>query len=242
MMLRKSLAACALLAFAAGCMQQRPVTRPPVTTAPPAPSSPAAETPSGAAGTSPASGSGTEPAAPAPTNIQPAQMAQAAPRPPATPAPAAPAANEPAPRPSAPGGRAPTAAAAARGADKPAAATPAAGGASQPSQAAAAPVAPAQPALDLTSLEQRLRDTHAIGLFTKLSLKNQVDDLLAQFRAFHRGQTPPDLPQLRQHFELLLLKVVSLLQDGDAQLATAVSASRDAIWAVLVDPVKFAQI
>jgi len=48
------------------------------------------------------------------------------------------------------------------------------------------------PVLDLTSLEKRLRETQAIGVFTKLSLKNQVDDLLEQLAAFHegRGQTP----------------------------------------------------
>jgi len=51
--------------------------------------------------------------------------------------------------------------------------------------AARAPTAAgATPALDLTGLEQRLRETHAIGLFTKLSLKNQVDDLLANSRIF----------------------------------------------------------
>src|SRR5260221_12018223 len=49
----------------------------------------------------------------------------------------------------------------------------------KPATAAAAPPAPPPPpALNLASLEQRLRDTHAIGVFTKLSLKNQVDDLL----------------------------------------------------------------
>src|SRR5262245_25596506 len=42
--------------------------------------------------------------------------------------------------------------------------------------------------VDLTSLEQRLRDTHAIGVFTKLALKNDVDDLLERFRAFHAGR------------------------------------------------------
>jgi hypothetical protein len=91
-------------------------------------------------------------------------------------------------------------------------------------------------------MEQRLRATRAIGVFTKLSLKNQVDDLLAQFRAFHGGKSATPLAELRRRFELLLLKVVSLLQDGDAELAAAVSSSREAIWAVLVDPVKFSQI
>jgi hypothetical protein len=103
------------------------------------------------------------------------------------------------------------------------------------------PVA-ATPTLDLNALQQRLRDTKAIGLFTKLSLKNQVDDLLAQFKAFHQGQSRNTLEQLRQKYELLLMKVVSLLQDGDPALASAVLSSRDAIWSILTDPNKFAAI
>jgi len=111
--------------------------------------------------------------------------------------------------------------------------------------AAAAPPpskAATPPPLDLKGLEQRLRDTKAIGLFTKLSLKNQVDDLLAQFKAFHQGQPGVSVGQLRQKFELLLMKVVTLLQDGDPLLASAVSSSRGAIWEVLTDPQKFAAI
>ncbi len=91
-------------------------------------------------------------------------------------------------------------------------------------------------------MEQRLRDTHAIGVFTKLSLKNQVDDLLAQFKAYHSGQSRVTLAQLRQKYELLLLKVVSVLQDADPPLATAISTSREAIWGLLTDPRRFAQI
>jgi hypothetical protein len=113
-------------------------------------------------------------------------------------------------------------------------------GADEP-PAAAAPAA-AAPALDLPTLEERLRGTSAIGLFTKLSLKNQVDDLIAQFRAFHAGRPQPTLAQLRERFELLLLKVVTLLQDDDPALASAVTASREAIWEVLSDPKKFADV
>jgi hypothetical protein len=39
-----------------------------------------------------------------------------------------------------------------------------------------------------------------------------------------------------------MLKVLSLLQDGDPQLASAIASSREAIWGILVDPVKFAKI
>jgi hypothetical protein len=110
--------------------------------------------------------------------------------------------------------------------------------------AATQPVAKATapPPLDLAGLEQRLKDTHAIGLFTKLSLKNQVDDLLGAFRAFHGGQTQPPLADLRQRYDLLLLKVLTLLQDGDPPLASAISASREAIWALLADRDKFQKI
>jgi hypothetical protein len=99
----------------------------------------------------------------------------------------------------------------------------------------------APPTLDLASLETRLRATGAIGVFTKLSLKNQVGDLVDQFKTFHHGGAPP-LTTLRQEYELLLLKVLSLLQDNDASLASAISASRESIWGILVDPVKFAKL
>jgi hypothetical protein len=69
-----------------------------------------------------------------------------------------------------------------------------------------------------------------------------VDDLLLQFRAFHAGQSKPTLTELRQRYELLLLKVVSVLQDGDPPLAAAVSSSREAIWGILSDRERFSKI
>ncbi len=87
-----------------------------------------------------------------------------------------------------------------------------------------------------------MKETRAIGIFTKLSLKNQVDDLLAQFKAFHRKQAKATLTQLRQQYDLLLLKVLSLLQDGDPPLASAIASSREAIWGILTDPQKFSKI
>lgn len=104
--------------------------------------------------------------------------------------------------------------------------------------AAAAAVAAAAP-IDLKSLEQKLKDSKAIGVMTKLSLKNQVDDLVAQFRAFHSGRQPPTLLQLRQPYELLLMKVLSLVQDQDPNLAKNLHDSRDYIWGLLADRNKF---
>ena len=97
----------------------------------------------------------------------------------------------------------------------------------------------APPALDLASLKKRLRETKAIGFFTKLSLKNHVDDLLEQFRAFHEGRGKAALTELREKYNLLLLKVLSLLQDSDPLLACDISASREVLWTLFADPTKF---
>jgi hypothetical protein len=98
------------------------------------------------------------------------------------------------------------------------------------------------PTLDLASLETRLKETKAIGVLTKIAISNQVDDLLNQFRAFYQGKLKTTLAELRQPYDLLFLKVLSLLQDSDPALASAIVASREAIWGILSDPAKFATI
>ena len=77
---------------------------------------------------------------------------------------------------------------------------------------------------------------------TKLSLKNQVDDLVARFRAFHGGTRPPTLAELRPAFDLLVMKVLSLLQDKDSKLARDINTSREAIWSVLADRDKLSKV
>jgi hypothetical protein len=114
--------------------------------------------------------------------------------------------------------------------------------AKQESIAPAAAAKQSPPPLNLTSLEERLKGTNAIGVLTKITLKNQVDDLLDQFRAYYKGKTKTALSDLRRSFDMLVLKVLSLLQDSDPSLAAAIAASRDAIWGVLSDPAKFAAI
>jgi hypothetical protein len=108
--------------------------------------------------------------------------------------------------------------------------------------AASQPPPQALPTLNLTDLEQRLRETRAIGVFAKLSLKNQVDDLLGAFRELYRVPNKRPSAELRQRYDLLLLKVLSLLQDGDPPLASAIASSKEAIWGILADPDKFSKI
>ncbi len=117
---------------------------------------------------------------------------------------------------------------------------PAAKPAAPPAAATPAPAGP--PALDLNALKEQLKETKAIGVFTKLSLKNQVDDLLQQFRDFYQGKSKITLAQLRRSYDLLMMKVLSLLQDADQKLASAIVSSREAIWGLLSDPKKFATL
>ena len=106
--------------------------------------------------------------------------------------------------------------------------------------AVAQPVA--APALDLKSLETRLKETKAIGVFTKLTLKNQIDDLLDRFRAYYQGRLKTSLDELRRSFNMLVLKVVTLLQDADPPLAGAIVSSRESLWEVLSNPAKFGKL
>jgi hypothetical protein len=109
---------------------------------------------------------------------------------------------------------------------------------------ASKPSAPpsASPTLDLNGLKKQLKETKAIGLFTKIALKNQVDDLLNQFRKYYQGKSKTDMMELRRSYNLLLMKVLSLLQNKDQKLASAIVSSREAIWGLLSDPKKFANL
>ena len=93
--------------------------------------------------------------------------------------------------------------------------------------------------LDVAALKARLRDTNAIGIFTKLALKNQVDDLLQRFRAHYGSGQKTSVAALRQPYDMLVLKVLALLQDSDPALARTISGSREAIWGILADREKF---
>jgi hypothetical protein len=98
------------------------------------------------------------------------------------------------------------------------------------------------PTLDLDALKEEVKSTSAIGFFRKITLKNQVDDLLDDFRAYHGGKAKLTTIELRRSYDLLMMKVLSLLQDKDPRLASSIVSSREAIWNLLADPKKFATL
>ena len=77
---------------------------------------------------------------------------------------------------------------------------------------------------------------------TKLSLKNQVDDLLDKFKKHYAGNATPTMADLRRSYDLLMMKVLSLLQDDDQKLASDILSSRERIWGLLADPKSFAAL
>jgi len=52
----------------------------------------------------------------------------------------------------------------------------------------------------------------------------------------------PTLTELRRSYDLLMMKVLSLLQDHDQQLASDILSSRERIWGLLADPKSFAAL
>ena len=99
-----------------------------------------------------------------------------------------------------------------------------------------------EPTLDVADLKARLRETSAIGTFTKLALKNQMDDLLDRFRAFYQSGQKTGVSALRQPFDTLVVKVLTQLRPGDPTLARTIESSREAIWGILSDPEKFKSV
>lgn len=105
-----------------------------------------------------------------------------------------------------------------------------------------APASQPLTAISLEELEERLVDTDAIGFFTKLELKSQLDDLTERFREFHEASDADELPRLREEFNGLLLKLLTLLQDEDPDLHRDLVRAKPQIWRTFSDPVQFAKL
>jgi hypothetical protein len=54
------------------------------------------------------------------------------------------------------------------------------------------------PPLDLNAMTEELKATKAMGVFTKIALKNQIDDLLDLFDEFYQGTATLTMRDLRR--------------------------------------------
>lgn len=96
--------------------------------------------------------------------------------------------------------------------------------------------------VDLEDLARRIKKTRAVGMMTKLKLNGEINKLLAKVEAYHAGKSPYSMEQLREQFDLLYMKIVSLAQDKDIDLHHQLCSSWDIIWGYLYDRERFDQI
>ncbi len=96
--------------------------------------------------------------------------------------------------------------------------------------------------MNLTQLEDRLRATKAIGGLKKLSLKSEIDGLLAKFRTAHAsGNSAPQIRALRQPYNTLIARIDGMLGQ-DPALARDILAAKDTIFERLADRTQFAMM
>ncbi len=95
--------------------------------------------------------------------------------------------------------------------------------------------------LDLDELSDRIANTKAVGLLSKLSMKRDVDKLEKDLRAFHGGTARHTLDQLKERYDLMVHNLLVQIQDKDAALAGDVARVRNQLWKRLANPDEFAQ-
>ena len=104
--------------------------------------------------------------------------------------------------------------------------------------AVTADTARVDPTLD--ELLERFKNTEAVGVFTKLSINNNVARLNQSFGDYHQGQRPPTIEELKESYDLMVQEIMVLIQNKDPELARDLYAARLLLWSYLANPDKYA--
>jgi len=84
-------------------------------------------------------------------------------------------------------------------------------------------------------LEDRLKKTRAIGIFTKLAIRNDIMDLVDEIRTYRKkAQLQNRLKEIRSSFDGLILKIMALLED-DPALSRDLYTNRELLWNSLLE-------
>jgi len=90
-------------------------------------------------------------------------------------------------------------------------------------------------AVDFKVLEQRLKNTDAIGFFTKLAIRNDIIDLMDKIKKYRENsKLKTKMKEIRVSFDGLLLKIIALLE-GDPDLSRDLYVGRESIWESLLE-------
>ena len=96
--------------------------------------------------------------------------------------------------------------------------------------------------LDVVTLKVRLRETSAIGLVTKIALKQDIERLIHGLADYHAGRTATPLATLHEMYSTLVTRTVGLLEHDETELARELTSSSDRLWTELSDPDRFAAL
>jgi hypothetical protein len=96
--------------------------------------------------------------------------------------------------------------------------------------------------LDLQMLSGALRDTKAVGTMTKIRLKSDINKVLKRLENWHAGKTKFTLDELEEQYNLLLMKIATLINDRDQVLHQQICNSWVGLWLDLKDPDSFRKI
>lgn len=84
-------------------------------------------------------------------------------------------------------------------------------------------------------LEDRLKHTRAIGIFTKLAIRNDILDLVEEIATYRKqAQLQQRLKEIRSSFDGLVLKIMALLED-DPALSRDLYTNRELLWNSLLE-------
>jgi len=93
---------------------------------------------------------------------------------------------------------------------------------------------PPAPKTDLAILTKRLKNTDAIGVFTKLAIRSDIMDLKEEIESYRqKAVLQAKLKDARAKFDGLLLKIVALLE-ADPDLSSDLYSARESIWKSLL--------
>jgi len=89
--------------------------------------------------------------------------------------------------------------------------------------------------VDFKQLKERLKDTDAIGFFTKLAIRNDIVDLMGKIKKYRKSSVlKSKMKEIRISFDGLLLKIIALLRD-DPNLSRDLYVGRESIWESLLE-------
>jgi len=91
-----------------------------------------------------------------------------------------------------------------------------------------------QKSFDMDALIEQIKQSHAIGMFTKLALRSDALDMIDLIKAYRQKANSMSLDEVRARFDGLFLKVLALLDD-DPVLSRKISMSREGIWNSLLE-------